>query len=67
MEIKISTLYDVPGIQSLYRNFNHKIECDHHLIGHSDADVLLHAITDAILGIRNYYLDRIYIHFALFQ
>ncbi|WP_425617393.1 2-C-methyl-D-erythritol 2,4-cyclodiphosphate synthase [Anatilimnocola sp. NA78] len=23
---------------------------DHHLIGHSDADALLHAITDAILG-----------------
>lgn len=27
-----------------------KLEHDHHAIGHSDADVLLHAITDAILG-----------------
>lgn len=26
------------------------IEFDHHLIGHSDADVLLHAITDALMG-----------------
>lgn len=27
-----------------------EIAHDHHMVGHSDADVLLHAITDAILG-----------------
>lgn len=27
-----------------------EIPHDHHLVGHSDADALLHAITDAILG-----------------
>lgn len=26
------------------------IPCDHHLVGHSDADAICHAVTDAILG-----------------
>lgn len=52
MDIRIGTGYDVhalaPGIPMFLGGIT--IEHSHGLVGHSDADVLLHAICDALLG-----------------
>jgi len=52
MDIRIGNGFDVhaviPGYGMTLAGIN--IPCDLSLVGHSDADVVLHALTDAILG-----------------
>lgn len=55
MKIRVGQGYDVhqfvPGRELWLGGV--KIECDRGLLGHSDADVLIHAICDALLGAAN--------------
>lgn len=55
MKIRVGQGYDVhqfvPGRELWLGGI--KIECDRGLLGHSDADVLIHAICDALLGAAN--------------
>ena len=52
MSLRIGTGYDVHALERGLPLFigGVKIKHSHGLVGHSDADVLLHAISDALLG-----------------
>lgn len=64
MKIRVGQGYDVHklGINEELWLGGIKLEHSHGLIGHSDADVLIHAICDAILGAAN--MRDIGFHFA---
>lgn len=55
MKIRVGLGYDVHKLAEGESFILGGVEIDHHkgAVGHSDADVLLHAITDAILGAAN--------------
>src|SRR5674476_517951 len=64
MNIKIGIGYDVHQLAEGYEFWLGGIKIDHQkgAVGHSDADVLLHAICDALLGAAN--LRDIGYHFS---
>ena len=64
MKIKIGIGYDVHQLAEGYEFWLGGIKIDHHkgAVGHSDADVLIHAICDALLGAAN--LRDIGYHFS---
>ncbi|MFN8436289.1 MAG: 2-C-methyl-D-erythritol 2,4-cyclodiphosphate synthase [Cytophagales bacterium] len=55
MKIKVGFGYDVHIFQEGRKLWLGGVELEHHqgLLGHSDADVLIHAICDALLGAAN--------------
>ncbi len=52
MNIRVGFGFDVHPLDEKYPLFIGGVKIDHHkgLVGHSDADVLIHAICDALLG-----------------
>ena len=55
MDIRIGLGFDVHKLVTERKLFLCGVEFDYHLglLGHSDADVALHAVTDAVLGAVN--------------
>lgn len=55
MKVKVGFGYDIHQLQEGRELWLGGIRLDHHkgLLGHSDADVLIHAICDALLGAAN--------------
>lgn len=55
MKVKVGFGYDIHQLQEGRELWLGGIKLDHHkgLLGHSDADVLIHAICDALLGAAN--------------